>query len=191
MNRRRLPRSKMRIACTLHLEEARHSGMVLDVSAGGLFVQTNASPAPGTSLRLELRVPGHPDPIEMQAKVARKRIVPPRLRALLKGGIGLQLENPPEEFYTLVAKLQSPEAAASQTASATKPSESASESSGQAKPAEKPPKPKLTSFRVKLSQVGGEGSRILVIRASDEDEASRRAILDVGDGWKVLSCEPK
>jgi Tfp pilus assembly protein PilZ len=165
--------------------------MVLDVSAGGLFVQTNASPAPGTLVRLELRVPGHPEPIEMQAQVARKRIVPPRLRTLLKGGIGLQLENPPEEFYTLVAKLQSPEAAASQTASATKPSESASESSGKAKPAEKPPKPKLTSFRVKLSQVGGDGSRILVIRASDEDEASRRAILDLGDGWKVLSCEPK
>ncbi len=191
MNRRRMPRTKMRIACTLHLEEARHSGMVLDVSAGGLFVQTNASPAPGTPVRLELRVPGHPEPIEMQAQVARKRIVPPRLRTLLKGGIGLQLENPPEEFYALVAKLQSPEAAGSETASTAKPSESASESSGETKPAEKPPKPKLTSFRVKLSQVGGDGSRILVIRASDEDEASRRAILDLGDGWKVLSCEPK
>jgi uncharacterized protein (TIGR02266 family) len=191
MNRRRLPRSKMRIACTLQLEEARHSGMVLDVSAGGLFVQTNASPAPGTPLRLELRVPGQPQPIEMQAQVARKRIVPPRLRTLLKGGLGLQLENPPEEFYALVAKLQSPEAAASETTDATKATESASESSGKAKPAEKPPKPKLTSFRVKLSQVGGDGSRILVIRASDEDEASRRAILDLGDGWKVLSCEPK
>ena len=54
-----------------------------------------------------------------------------------------------------------------------------------------PVKPKLTSFRVRLSQVGGSGSRNLVIRASGEDEARRRAILDVGDGWKVLSCEPK
>jgi hypothetical protein len=91
----------------------------------------------------------------------------------------------------LVAKLQSPEAVGSKTANATKPSENASESSGKATPAAKPPKPKLTSFRVKLNQVGGDGSRILVIRASDEDEARRRAILDLGDGWKVLSCEPK
>jgi Tfp pilus assembly protein PilZ len=191
MNRRRLPRTKMRIACTLHLEESLHSGMVLDVSAGGLFVQTNASPAPGTPLRLELRVPGLSEPIEMQATVARKRIVPPRLRALLKGGIGLQLENPPEEFYALVARLQAPELATSETSREAKPPEKTSQSSG--KPAEKPPpaKPKLTSFRVRLSQTGGEGSRILVIRASDEDEASRRAILDVGDSWKVLSCEPK
>jgi Tfp pilus assembly protein PilZ len=169
--------------------------MVLDVSAGGLFVQTNASPAPGTPVRLELRVPGLPAPIEMQAKVARKRIVPPRLRALLKGGIGIQLDNPPEEFYALVAKLQAPEVVGSGTSKEAKPTEEASQSPGKV-PAERaakppPPKPKLTSFRVKLSQVGGEGSRILVIRASDEDEASRRAILDVGDGWKVLSCEPK
>jgi hypothetical protein len=195
MNRRGLPRTKMRIACTLHLEESRHSGMVLDVSASGLFVQTNASPAPGTPLRLELRVPGLSEPIEMQATVARKRIVPPRLRALLKGGIGIQLENPPEEFYAMVAKLQNPEAAGSKSSEEAKPSEKPSNASRNkpAVPPEKPPraKPKLTSFRVKLGQVGGSGSRNLVIRAVDEDEARRRAILDVGDGWKVLSCEPK
>ena len=206
MNRRRMPRTKMRMACTLHLEESRHSGMVLDVSAGGLFIQTNASPAPGIPVRVELRVPGLPEPIEMQATVARKRMVPPRLRALLKGGIGLQLENPPEEFYALVAKLQTPEAAAPKTAGSettpvsetAKASKKASKRSRgapakRAQRAEKRPlaKPKLTSFRVRLSQVGGSGSRNLVIRASGEDEARRRAILDVGDGWKVLSCEPK
>jgi hypothetical protein len=195
MNRRGLPRTKMRIACTLHLEESRHSGMVLDVSASGLFVQTNASPAPGTPLHLELRVPGLSEPIEMQATVARKRIVPPRLRTLLKGGIGIQLENPPEEYFALVAKLQAPEAAGSKSSEEAKPSEKPSDASHN-KPAERTEKrprakPKLTSFRVKLGQVGGDGSRNLVIRASDEDEARRRAILDVGDGWKVLSCEPK
>ena len=195
MNRRRLPRTKKRIACTLHLEESLHSCMVLDVSAGGLFVQTNASPAPGTSVRLELRVPGLPEPLEMQATVARKRIVPPRLRALLKGGIGLQLENPPEAFYALVAKLQAPEVAGTSASAAAQPSENDSNTPGKAaaEAAQKrpPAKPKLTSFRVKLSQVGGTGSRSLVIRASDEDEACRRAILDVGDSWKVTSCEPK
>ncbi len=195
MNRRGLPRTKMRIACTLHLEESRHSGMVLDVSASGLFVQTNASPAPGTPLRLELRVPGLSEPIEMQATVARKRIVPPRLRTLLKGGIGIHLENPPEEYFTMIAKLQAPEAAGSKTSEAAKPSEKSSNASldKPAAPPEKQPraKPKLTSFRVKLGQVGGSSSRNLVIRASDEDEARRRAILDMGDGWKVLSCEPK
>jgi uncharacterized protein (TIGR02266 family) len=190
MNRRRLPRTKMRIACTLHLEESLHSGMVLDISAGGLFVQTNASPAPGTPLRLELRVPGLPEPIEMQATVARKRIVPPRLRALLKGGVGLQLENPPEEFYALVAKLQAPEVATAKTSEPeTSPASGATQSAKGA--SKRPAKPKLTSFRIRLSQVGGSASRNLVIRASGEDEARRRAILDVGDGWKVLSCEPK
>jgi uncharacterized protein (TIGR02266 family) len=190
MNRRQMPRTKMRIACTLHLEESRHSGMVLDVSAGGLFVQTNASPAPGTPVRLELRVPGLSEPIEMQASVARKRIVPPRLRALLKGGVGLQLENPPEEFYALVAKLQAPEVATAKTSEPeTSPASGATQSANGA--SKRPAKPKLTSFRVRLSQVGGSASRNLVIRASGEDEARRRAILDVGDGWKVLSCEPK
>jgi hypothetical protein len=201
MNRRRMPRSKMRIACTLHLEESRHSGMVLDVSAGGLFVQTNASPAPGTPLRLELRVPGLSESLDMQATVARKRIVPPRLRALLKGGIGIQLDNAPEEFYAMIAKLQMADGASTQSAGSDQTAEAAKESakapgqasSGQAGAQQKPPraKPKLTSFRVKLSQVGGSNSRGLVIRAANEDEARRRAILDVGDGWKVTRCEPK
>ena len=190
MNRRRMPRTKMRIACTLHWEESRHSGMVLDVSAGGLFVQTNASPAPGTPVRLELRVPGLSESIEMQASVARKRIVPARLRALLKGGVGLQLENPPEEFYALVAKLQAPEAATAKTSEPETPQASGATQSAKGA-SKRRPKPKLTSFRVRLSQVGGSASRNLVIRASGEDEARRRAILDVGDGWKVLSCEPK
>ncbi len=205
MSRRPMPRTKMRIACTLYLEESRHSGMVLDVSASGLFVQTNASPAPGAPLRVELRVPELPEPIEMQATVARKRIVPAQLRALLNGGIGLQLENPPEEFFAMVAKLLAREAAAPQTSEANKKSETtqasraahlakrAAKRSRRAQRAEKRPpvKPKLTSFRVRVSQVGGSRSRNLVIRASGEDEARRRAILDVGDGWKVLSCEPK
>ena len=150
-------------------------------------------------------MPGLPEPIEMQATVARKRIVPAQLRALLNGGIGLQLENPPEEFYAMVAKLLAREAAAPQTSEANKKSETtqasraahlakrAAKRSRRAQHAEKRPpvKPKLTSFRVRLSQVGGSGSRNLVIRAIGEDEARRRAILDVGDGWKVLSCEPK
>ncbi len=95
----------------------------------------------------------------------------------------------------MVAKLQVPEVAGSKSAEEAKPSEKPSNASRNkpAEPPEKRPraKPKLTSFRVKLDQVGGSGSRNLVIRASDEDEARRRAILDVGDGWKVLSCEPK
>ena len=201
MNRRRMPRSKMRIACTLHLEESRHSGMVLDVSAGGLFVQTNASPAPGTPLRLELRVPGLSEPLDMQATVARKRIVPPRLRALLKGGIGIQLENAPEEFYAMIAKLQAADGASTQSEGSGQTAEAAAESSKapgqasarQAGTQQKPPraKPKLTSFRVKLSQLGGSNSRGSVLRAAGEEEARRRAILDVGDGWKVTHCEPK
>ncbi len=210
MSRRPMPRTKMRIACTLYLEESRHSGMVLDVSASGLFVQTNASPAPGAPLRVELRVPELPEPIEMQATVSRKRIVPSQLRTFLNGGLGLQLENPPEEFYAMVAKLLARGAAAPQTSEANKKSKTtqASRAAQLAKRAAKrsrrapakraqraekrpPVKPKLTSFRVRLSQVGGSGSRNLVIRAIGEDEARRRAILDVGDGWKVLSCEPK
>jgi Tfp pilus assembly protein PilZ len=196
-----MPRSKMRIACTLHLEGSLHSGMVLDVSAGGLFVQTNASPAPGTPLRLELRVPGLSEPLDMAATVARKRIVPPRLRALLKGGIGIQLENAPEEFYAMIAKLQAADGASTEHAGSGQTAKAATASSKapskpspqQAGDQQKPPraKPKLTSFRVKLSQVGGSNSRGLVIRAADEDEARRRAILDVGDGWKVTRCEPK
>ena len=105
MDKRREPRMKKRIACALWIKGVRQHGIVLDLSSKGLFVQTSAKPAPGESIRIELTLPGQTRPTSLMATVARVRMVPPALLTVAQGGIGLTLENPPEEYFVFVGKV--------------------------------------------------------------------------------------
>jgi hypothetical protein len=104
-NQRREPRMKKRIACALWINGVRQHGIVLDLSSKGLFVQTSAKPAPGENVRIELVLPGQNKPTTLMATVARVRTVPPALLAVAQGGIGLKLQNPPEEYFVFVGKV--------------------------------------------------------------------------------------
>jgi len=105
MNKRREPRMKKRIACALWIKGVRQHGIVLDLSSKGLFVQTSAKPAPGEALRIELVLPGQTKTTSLMATVARVRMVPPSLLTVAQGGIGLELQNPPEEYFVFVGKV--------------------------------------------------------------------------------------
>ena len=96
---------KKRIACALWIKGVRQHGIVLDLSSKGLFVQTSAKPAPGESVRIELVLPGQSKATSLMATVARVRTVPPALLAVAQGGIGLKLQNPPEEYFVFVGKV--------------------------------------------------------------------------------------
>lgn len=64
-------------------------GHTLDVSSTGLFVETAAAIEIGTRLHFEIQ---HPEGSFMgEACVVRKKKVPPRLRTVVKPGIGLAL----------------------------------------------------------------------------------------------------
>ena len=104
-NKRREPRMKKRIACALWIKGVRQHGIVLDLSSKGLFVQTSAKPTPGEALRIELVLPGQTRPTTLMATVARVRMVPPALLSVAQGGIGLELQNPPEEYFVFVGKV--------------------------------------------------------------------------------------
>jgi hypothetical protein len=105
MNKRREPRMKKRMACALTIKGVRQHGIILDVSSRGLFVQTSAKPAPGDHVRIELTLPGKSKPTVMDATVARVRMVPPALLSVAQGGIGLLLQNPPEEYFLFVGNV--------------------------------------------------------------------------------------
>jgi Tfp pilus assembly protein PilZ len=96
---------KKRIACALIIKGVRQHGIILDVSSRGLFVQTSAKPVPGDGVRVELTLPGRSQPTVLTAKVARVRMVPPALLSVAQGGIGLVLENPPEEYFVFVGNV--------------------------------------------------------------------------------------
>ena len=105
MDKRREARTKKRIACALFIKGVRQHGIVMDVSSKGLFVQTSAKPKPGDEVRIELTLPEQTKPTLLHATVARVRMVPPALLAVAQGGIGLQLQNPPEEYFVFVGKV--------------------------------------------------------------------------------------
>jgi hypothetical protein len=105
MDKRREPRLKKRIACALWIKGVRQHGIVLDVSSKGLFVQTSAKPSPGDSVRIEMTLPGQSRASTLMATVARVRTVPPALLSVAQGGIGLVLQNPPEEYFVFVGKV--------------------------------------------------------------------------------------
>ena len=105
MDKRREARTKKRLACTLFIKGIRQHGIVMDVSSKGLFVQTSAKPKPGEDVRIELTLPGQARPTTLAATVVRVRVVPPQLLSVAQGGIGVQLQNPPEEYFVFVGKV--------------------------------------------------------------------------------------
>jgi hypothetical protein len=211
MNRRRSKRIKKRLGCSLQIEGRHHSGVVIDVSATGLFVQTNARPDPGTPVSLEMSVPGAPRPLFFQAVVARQKLVPPQLVTVAQGGIGLLLQNAPEDWYGFIAGAgpqQTEEipsgASAEKTDSPKKPAAKGKAStaktggSKRAKPARREVKetvrkksePSLIRFRLRMSQITGSRSRSMLVSATSEAEARSLAADEAGDGWKVIECTP-
>lgn len=105
MDKRAETRTKKRLACAIYIKGARQLGIVLDVSSRGLFVQTNAKPTPGESVRIELTLPGQSKQTTLLATVARVRMVPPQLLSVAQGGIGVVLSSPPEEYFVFVGKV--------------------------------------------------------------------------------------
>ena len=181
VDRRRAERTRRRMACSLWVGQRRHTGIVLDISATGLFIQTSASPPPNSVVKA----------------------VPPRLITVAHGGLGLRIENAPEAYFTLVASLQDPDSTLSETAAsgsgeaATSPPEqnvtpkSDDEKSRSKRERKLPPRqapPPRRSFQVRIQQ--GARSRRLEVTAASEKDARQQALAEVGEGWKVLGCDP-
>jgi hypothetical protein len=169
MNRRRQPRTKKRITCTLVSGDRRYSGVVLDCSPQGLFVQTSAKLDPMTLVQVELGVSSHQEPLRVEARVARQKLVPPQLRSVAQGGLGLQIDLPTQaylEFFAAVTRTELPKA-----------------------PKSPKPAPKLR-YRVRLVEIGGSRTRTLDVQCNTLDEAEQAAIASAGEGWKVIKIDP-
>jgi hypothetical protein len=168
-------RYRRRVPCELVHESGRHPGLVLNVSRGGLFVQTGARALPGARVRVALS-PSLADPaIALEARVVWKRVASPRLQSFAHGGVGLCIELAPESWYRFLARLAEPGAASvSRLASPSPPC----------------PAGALRRYRVRVGQRDGPRSRILVVEAASPAEAQRRALEGAGAGWSVLGVEP-
>jgi hypothetical protein len=174
MRRRRHERTKKRISCALLSGDRRYSGIVLDCSPQGLFVQTSANLSPGTIVNAELGVSSQKEPLVMEARVVRYKLVPPQLRSVAQGGLALHIDLPSQgylEFFAGLTRTDLP--TAEKTNRRTKP----------------PPAPTLR-YRARLAQIGGSRSRIVDVECNTLDEAEQAALNAVGDDWRVIKIDP-
>ncbi len=177
-------RAKRRLACRLVAGRQRFSGVIIDLSASGIFVQTSAKPRPGDPVTLELSIPGHRDPLRLEAQVVRLKLVPPRLVAVAQGGLGLRITNAPEAYFSFLTAIL-PEQGRTDPEEALHFERNADEDpvAAQAKPEREPARHR---YRVYVRQTGGARSRTLHVEARSTEEAAQLAFAETGDGWKLL-----
>lgn len=171
------PRIAKRMPCALLVDGRRFAGVVLNVSQGGLFIQTNASPGRGDAVDIELNSPDSQRSIPVQGKVVWRRVVPHQLRSMARGGMGLQIQHADESYYMLLARWMRTELPV--------PSRDPSRAVASAQ-AEAPEGP---SWRVRIRAVAGPRTRTLTVEAASSGGAREEALRHVGDGWRVLAVE--
>jgi hypothetical protein len=164
-------RTRRRMACRIGIGGQRFSGVVLDLSSSGLFVQTTAKPRPREFVSVELSVVGQREPGRLEARVARVFVVPAQLLAVAQGGVGLRITNAPESFFALLRKIQVEVPAAG----AALRSEPDGDVAGR-------------TYRLRVTQLGRARTRTLQVIAESSEEAVALALAEVGEGWKVLEC---
>jgi len=202
-------RKRRQMPCTLTLDGRNHGGLILDVSPGGLYIQSSAKIKPGDQIEIQMTIPGIEGRHQLQVEVVRKVVVPMRLLKVARGGVGVRIINAPEAYYQFMDDLgvtadagtskieqlenrRAKSAAASRTAKVELESKPEGESKPEAKaePEAKlePPAPQL-QYRVRIKQSQGPRSRTVSVEADSEDDARQQALHAAGAGWIVLGAE--
>lgn len=171
----------------MHLGKQRYSGVVINFSGSGLFVQTAASARPGDAI--EVKIGGA---IPLVGEVVWRRKVAPMLRSVASGGVGIRIQNAPEAYYKLLARAASHEQPQLETGTLTpsslKTKPTPKLGTAVSKPAKRAPLAKK-SFRARLKASRGPRSRTLSIEARNTIEAEREALEQAGNGWILLELE--
>ena len=219
MTGRVFERKRRQMPCTLTLDGRNHGGLILDVSPGGLFIQSSAKIKPGDQLEIQTTIPGVEGRVRMQVEVVRKVIVPSHLLKVAHGGVGVRIINAPEGYYHFMEALgitadssrSGPANAKNRSANSDriasgakaepKPELSAELSAELSDPSPRvakaesepefsdPPPPPQPRFKVRIKQSQGPRSRAVEVAAESHDDARRQVLADVGDGWIALGVE--
>ncbi len=192
-------RKRRQMPCTLTLDGRNHGGLILDVSPGGLYIQSSAKIKPGDQLEIQMTIPGIEGRHQLHVEVVRKVIVPARLLKIAHGGVGVRIINAPEAYYQFMddlgvtadagtSKIEQLENRRAKSAAA--PAVAEAESKPEPAPeAEAEPPAAQPQFRVRIKQSQGPRSRTVSVEADSEDDARHQAIHAAGAGWIVLGVE--
>jgi PilZ domain-containing protein len=188
MARQRANRIRRRVTCELQLGGRSYRGIVLDLSESGVFVQTEASPPAGTPVRVRFHALGGIE-FEVEMTVARRQVAPPQLASVVRGGLGLKVENPPATYYKLIGMESASTPGGARGVGREPVSRGAKGPAEEAAPAAPPPEAPSAEFRVRVKQSDGPRSRTLKVKAGSLAEARKAALVELGRGWEILSVE--
>jgi hypothetical protein len=172
VEKRKQRRTRKRLTCELVIGSERHGAVVRDVAPTGLFVQTRIKLEPDTRVCVVISARAEQPELQLDARVARQRVVPPRLQSSVPGGVGLEVIDPPRSFQEFVASRIEPGAKA---ASSRAPQEKAG--SG------------VRTFRVRVKQRDKPNSRIITVRSESLHGARARALARAGRGWQIADIQ--
>jgi hypothetical protein len=174
--KRATKRVRRRMACEVIADGCRQSGIVIDLSRAGLFVQTSTRLFPGTVVELRIRFPTSDEPVGLRARVVRHKAVPANLTSVARGGIGLRILEAPHAYYEALGADEAREA----------PRVPAGAEHANQRPADTPGPAR---FRVRMKQIEGPRSRLLDVAAATADAARVTALAQLGSGWEALEAE--
>jgi PilZ domain len=190
MGKPRAERIRRRVTCELMLDGRSYRGIVLDLSATGIFVQTEATPGPGARIRILFHT-ATGEEFEAEASVARRQVVPRELAGVVRGGLGLRIQRPPEAYFRLIGMEGTAEEKPRGLGMETQVVQNRPAEKPRApEPPKPPPAPALPEYRIRVKQTDGPRSRTLKLGASGADDARKRALAELGRGWEVLTVEP-
>src|SRR5512145_1320572 len=101
MNRRGSQRIKRRIPCEFDYDGHSYAGIVVDLSAEGMFLQADTAIEPGSDLALRLR-PERAAEVAVRGRVVRRRFTPAVLATMIRRGVGILLRDTPPAYFELL-----------------------------------------------------------------------------------------
>ena len=94
-------RTKRRLTCSFSIGGQFYRGITVDLSPQGLFIQTDATAAPGSRIAIDLIGTGRSPDVHVRGVIARRRAVPAMLASAVRRGIGVKLTEAPREYGLL------------------------------------------------------------------------------------------
>ncbi len=176
---RRSTRVRTEMPCALLVAGSRRGGTVLNLSATGLYVATQAAPDVGSAVTLLVTPPDAQRAVRVLVRIARHEGPADRASGDDTGGVGTDIEEAPENYYGLLADLMGRGS-----------NGRAASSHGFAGPASAEAPKALSRFRVRIVRAAqGWQTRTVIVSAPSEGEACRAVIGAAGAGWRVDLCE--
>ena len=188
--RRKEERIKVRFPCDLVFGRKRASGMVMDLSAGGLSVAADTMLEQGESVYVRLHPKGRPS-IDIEALVWNVRAVKRGGKGKASARLGLVLSEAPDEFLELLkSKTPARVAKPAQPAKRRSPEPVVAKAPEPETVLETPPPPAERRFRARVKQSDTTRTRVILVFATSAEDAAEKALVEVEPGWILLEVTP-